>query len=222
MIESRTAAVQRTPRGASTSVERWISAGLAVLVVGSINISWAPVVLAQTTATPVCADAPPANGKSRQLFDSAPLLYIATELERQGESEFHLKYDAPQTECVVETFSVGDVAVTATYQPWSRGASTLLYRFRVSRPEGPSEVLVLYNGTASALLDDKPVFHVSEERGGVISWYAMFKEEPTFAAAKAIVQAIVGGQASPLMAVRWPAGAREGEVVTFDSKRLRD
>jgi hypothetical protein len=109
-----------------------------------------------------CASAPEVKGKSRQRFDSTPLMIVADELESQGQSDFHLKYASPTAECVVETFSVAGVTVTASYNPWEKGPSTLNYRFTVDRPGGKTEILVLYSGTA-ALASGGFMFHVSEE-----------------------------------------------------------
>jgi hypothetical protein len=150
---------------------------------------------------------------------------VALELEAQGkaqgESAFHLKYSDPSAECVVESFVAGDIAVMAHYNPWEKGLSTLQYRFDVDRPTGKTQVLVLYSGTASLVYGGGYVLHVSEERDGVISWYAMYRDTPPYPAIKTLVEQIVNGTAKPLMAVRWPSGAKEGEILTFDSKRLK-
>ena len=167
-----------------------------------------------------CASAPDVKGKSRQRFDSSALMVVANELESQGESDFHLKYTSPTAECVIETFQVADATVTASYNPWEKGQSTLNYRFAVERPSGKSEVLVLFSGMA-ALVSGGYRFHVSDEKSGVISWYAMFKEAPAYPAVKDLVEKIVSGGAEPLLAVRWPSGAKEGEFVAFDTTRLK-
>jgi hypothetical protein len=167
-----------------------------------------------------CTAQPTGNAKTRQRFESTPLMAVAGELESQGEANFHLKYAAPAAECVVETFATSDATVTARYNPWEKGLSTLHYRFVVDRPAGRNEVLVIYSGTAS-LLKGGYVFHVSEEKDGVISWYAMFGDDPLYASVRALVEQIVGGTAKPLLAVRWPKGAKEGELVAFDDKRLK-
>jgi hypothetical protein len=171
-------------------------------------------------STVTCASPPTLKGKARLRFESTPLMAVAGELESQGEANFHLHYAAPAAECVLESFAVSEATVTARYNPWEKGLSTLHYRFLVDRPTGKSEVLVLYSGAAS-FLKGGYIFHVSEEKDGVISWYAMFGEEPAYPAVKALVEQIVSGAAKPLLAVRWPKGAKEGELVAFDDKRLR-
>src|ERR1700722_3880463 len=171
-------------------------------------------------STERCASPPTAKAKPRLRFESTPLMAVAGELESQGEANFHLHYAAPAAECVLETFTVSDATVTARYNPWEKGLSTLHYRFFVNRPTGKSDVLVLYSGTAS-FLKGGYIFHVSEEKDGVISWYAMFGDDPPYQAVRALVEQIVGGTAKPLLAVRWPKGAKEGELVAFDDKRLR-
>jgi hypothetical protein len=168
-----------------------------------------------------CLGQPPAKGKSQQIFSSTPLILIADELERQGEAAFHLQYDVKAPECVLEAFDVGGLKATVLYTPWAKGLSTLEYRVRVDRPTGATEVLVLYSGMASLFSGAGMIFHVSEERDGVISWYAMFKEEPTYAAVRELVEKIVKGEARPLLAVRWPPGAKEGDILVYDNKRLK-
>lgn len=81
-------------------------------------------------------------------------------------------------------------------------------------------MLVLYSGTVGIVARGQ-AFHVSETRGGVVSFYAMFKEQPTYQAAKELAASIFSGSIKPLLAVRWPEGAKEGEVVAFDSSKLK-
>jgi hypothetical protein len=194
-----------------------------LLVILSASLAVANEAHGDTVSAVTPCTAPPAiKGKSPQRFESKTLMIVANELESQGEANFHVRYSKPAAECLVESFSVGDVKVQARYSKWEKAASTLLYRFVVERPKGSgSEVLVLYNGSASFASGGGFVFHVSEERDGVISWYAMFKEEPTYAAARALVEQIIAGSAKPLLAVRWPKGAKEGEILAFDDKRLK-
>jgi hypothetical protein len=168
-----------------------------------------------------CSSMPSARGDSKPRYDLQSLMMVAVELETQGESDFHLKYAAPKAPCIVETFAIDSLQVKAIFNPFEKDLSSLLYRFVVSRPDGPSEILVIYSGVAAIFVNKGPVFHVSEERDGVISWYMMYREEPTYAAAKAIATEIAEERASPLMAVRWPRGAKEGSIVALDKKRLK-
>ena len=179
---------------------------------------------AQDVAKPAiqpCAGPANSAGKSRQRFDSKALMVVALELEAQGEAKFRLDHEPPTSECQLETFDVGEAKVVAIASPPAKGISTVLYRFVVERTDGKSEVLVLNSGTAALVAGKGEVFHVSEQRGGVISWYAMFKEAPAYPPVKELVSQIVSGGATPLMAVRWPAGAKEGEMVVYDTKRLK-
>lgn len=168
-----------------------------------------------------CAEAPAKKGRAAERLDGAALMLVATELEKQGGADFHLKYAKPAILCVADTFQAGGTTVTAAYSPWQKGLSTLLYRLTFARADGPGEILVLYSGTASLLAGGGLMFHVSEERQGVISWYAMFREEPSLADVKALAERIVQHRAKPLLAVRWPAGAKEGEIVAADGDRLQ-
>lgn len=168
----------------------------------------------------LCKVASSAKGKSRQRFDATAFMAVAGEVEAQGEKDFRLKYDSPDTECLVERFSLAGATVSAIYSPWKKGTQTLLYRFVMEILEGPREVLVLYSGTAG-LAAKGQAFHVTESRAGVVSFYAMFKEEPTYQATKELAMSIFSASAKPLLAVRWPEGAKEGEVVAFDSSRLK-
>jgi hypothetical protein len=148
-------------------------------------------------------------------------MVVAGELEAQGESRFHLEFSPPSSECQAELFDVADAKVTAIASSFQKGSSTVLYRFALVRPTGKSEVLVLYSGTAALVAGKGDVFHVSEDRDGVISWYEMFRDTPSYPVVKELVQRIIDGGAKPLLAVRWPAGAKEGEMVAYDSKRLK-
>lgn len=168
-----------------------------------------------------CKVAPPTKGKSRQRFDATAFMVVANELEAQGERNFQLKYDRPAEECLVERFDITGTSVRATYSPWAKGAQTLLYRFVADTPQGSREVLVLYSGTVGLVLKGE-AFHVTEKtRDGVISFYAMFKGEPTYPAVKELATSIFSASAKPLLAVRWPEGAKEAEIVAFDSSKLK-
>lgn len=147
-------------------------------------------------------------------------MVVAAELEAQGEKDFRLKYDPPASECLVERFTLANGTASAIYSPWAKGTQTLLYRFVTETPEESREVLVLYSGTVG-LVTKGQAFHVTETRAGIVSFYAMFKEEPTYQAAKELATAIISASAKPLLAVRWPEGAKEGEIVAFDSSRLK-
>jgi hypothetical protein len=195
--------------------------GGSLFIAAALNVAGEAHADAVSNAVTPCSSAPAAKGKSPQRFDAVSLMVVAKELESQGEADFHLHYTAPADECLVESFSVGDVKVQARYGKWEKAPSALLYRFLVERSGGTGEVLVLYSGTASLLSGRGYVFHVSEEKEGVISWYAMFKEEPTYAGARALLEQVIAGSAKPLMVVRWPPGAKEGEIMALDSKRLK-
>lgn len=186
----------------------------------SLNLTAADVSAAEQAGSH-CAEAPPVKAKARERFEGAALMIVAKQLESQGEANFHLKYAKPASHCIVETFSFGDASVAAGYSPWVKGTSTLLYRFTVSRSNENSEILVLYDGLASLMAGGGLMFHVSEERQGVVSWYGMFSEEPAYPDVKTLVEHIVRGDAKPLLAVTWPKGAKEGELVAYDSKRLK-
>ncbi len=181
-----------------------------------------PAARAAEPALPIC-DAPPAvqEGAPR-LFEAQPLMLVAHLLESQGEADFRLKYAAPQAECALDAFVVGDAEVAVSYNPWVKGPSTLVYRWRVLRAGQRSELLLLYHGLAGALGGTGPLFLLSETRAdGVIAWYAMYGHEPGPAELRAQVQSIVAGRAEPLLAVRWPAGAKEGEILAYDAVRLK-
>jgi hypothetical protein len=181
----------------------------------------APAQEAQSLPETSCKVAPPAKGKSRQRFDATAFMVVANELEAQGEKNFRLKYDPPAEECLVERFDAAGMSVSATYSPRAKGVQTLLYRFVADTPQGSREVLVLYSGTVGLVLKGE-AFHVTEKtRDGVISFYAMFKEEPTYQAVKELAMSILSASVKPLLAVRWPAGAKEGEVVAFDDSKLK-
>lgn len=196
------------------------AAAIAALLSVALTTAVSATTLPPTAAA--CAEAPAVKGRARERFESALLMTIAKELESQGEANFHLKYAKPTAPCLVETFSVGPTLVAAEASPAVKGLSTLLFRFHVARPEGRSEVLVLYSGMAALFGGGGDyVFHVAEERHGVIAWYAMYANEPGYEHAKALVERIVRGEARPLLAVTWPKGANQGSIVDFDAARLK-
>ena len=190
----------------------------AMLLAASPRASGGP---AHEPARDACASAPSVGGSSKQRFESTSLMLVVNELEAQGEAYFHLKYADPKAECVIEVFERSDAKVTATYNAFEKGPSTLNYRFAIDRPGGETNVLVLYSGTASLVGGGGYLFHVSEEKNGVIAWYAMFRDPPAYPIVKVLVERILDGTAKPLLAVRWPKGAKEAEVMAFDAKRLK-
>ena len=191
---------------------------IAVVVLASSLVTG----LAQAAEPAACAESPAKQGRAVERFDGTGLMMMATQLEKRGEANFHLQYDEPASPCIADKFAVGDASVAVLYSPWQKGASTLLYRLTVTRPSGgSSDILVLYDGMASLLAGGGLMFHVSEERQGVISWYAMFREEPSLADVRTLAEKIVEGDAKPLLAVTWPKGAKEGEIVAVDSSRLK-
>lgn len=173
---------------------------------------------------PSCETTSTAKERAAERFDQAGLMMVATLLEQQGEANFHLKYAQPKSQCIADSFKVGGATVTVMYSPWQKGPSTLLYRVNVTRSSdggGTTDILVIYDGVTSLSAGAGLMFHVSEEHQGVISWYAMYREEPSLADVKALATRIVEGKAKPLLAVTWPKGAKEGELVAIDSARLK-
>lgn len=71
------------------------------------------------------------------------------------------------------------------------------------------------------MIAKKDVFFVVEEHKGNISYYAMFRDQPTYVALRPVVTGIVDGSAQPLATVRWPTGANEPVIDAYDSKRLK-
>ncbi len=189
----------------------------ALLIVGNVVVADEP----QIASPKPCVQGTAAGGKLDERWDSLSLMVVAKELESQGETKFHLEFSAPAAECTLDTFVLGDTAVTVTYSAPEKGVSTLNYRFRIQRPDLTTEALVLNSGMAALVAGAGPVFHLSEESGGVISWYAMYKREPPYKAVRTLVEQIIAGEAKPLMAVRWPPGAKEGEMLAYDTKRLK-
>lgn len=167
-----------------------------------------------------CVGVTDVKSKSRQLFESKALMPALLMLEGKGEARFHPEYQPPASQCVFEKFEAAGNPVQSVYAPFTKGAEpTLLWRFLASGAEA-RELLVLYDGTASAMAK-KDVFYVIEERKGNISWYVMFRDQPAYAALKPIVISILDGSAQPLATVSWPPGAKEPVIDAFDSKRLK-
>lgn len=187
-------------------------------IVASAAVLWA---LAANGAEPAaCADTADIKSKSRQYFDGSILMTNLLGLQSQGEADFRPRYAAPASECLREKFDSAGYSITAVQSPFDKGAMTLLYRFAAASAAETREVIVVYDGMAS-MMAKKDIFLVTENRAGKISQYAMFRDQPTYAALKPLVVGIFDGSAQPLATVRWPAGAKEPVVDAFDSKRLK-
>ena len=165
-----------------------------------------------------CAGVTDARSKSRPLFDGKTLMVSLSSLEAQGEAKFHPTFAPPSSQCLFDKFDAG-VSPVAIYSPFEKGEHTLHWRFTTTTPE-PREIVVIYDAMAS-FIARKDVFFVVEERKGSISYYAMFRDQPTYAALKPVVTGILDGSAQPLATVRWPAGAKEPVIDAYDSKRLK-
>jgi hypothetical protein len=167
-----------------------------------------------------CAGIPDIKSKSRQLFEGKTLMVSLSMLEAQGEAHFRPKYPEPASECVFERFDLAGKPVTAVYSPFEKGEQTLHYRFLGEVGGESREVVVLYDGMTS-LVAKKTVFFVIENRGGRISYYAMFREQPSYAALKPLVTSILDGSAAPLATVHWPKGEKEAVIDAYDTTRLK-
>ncbi len=188
-------------------------------IVASAAILWG---LAANGAEPAdCLDTTDIKSKSRLLFDGSVLMTNLLGLEAQGEAEFRPKYAAPSSECVRERFDSAGFAVTAVQSPFEKGALTLHYRFIAVSAAENREVIVVYDGMASLMAKKSLIFLVTENRAGKISHYAMFREQPAYAALKPLVVGILEGSAQPLATVRWPAGEKEPVIDAYDAERLK-
>lgn len=170
---------------------------------------------------PACVGVADAKSKSRPYFKGQTLMTNLLALEAQGEAKFHPTYAPPASECLFEKFEVAAVPVEAIYSPFEKGEYTLHWRFTADGAE-PREVLVLYDGMASFMAKkDISVFFVVEERKGNISYYAMYRDQPTYALLKPLVSGILDGSAQPLATVNWPKGEKEPVINAYDTKRLK-
>jgi hypothetical protein len=192
--------------------------GLALLIAGLLaGQAWGAD---SAASVPDCAGITDVKSKSRPLLEQKALMPVLLMLEGKGEAHFHPEYAPPASQCVFEKFEVAGAAVQAIYSPLEKDPQpTLHWRFQLSGAEA-RELLVFYDG-AAAFMAKKDVFYVVEERKGVISYYAMFRDQPTYAALKPIAVSIFDGSAQPLAAVRWPPGEKEPVIDAFDSKRLK-
>jgi len=191
-----------------------------LLLIAFCSVS-AGAVAAETDAIAPCAGVSEIKSKSRQLNHLGTMMVTLLILEKQGEAEFRPKYAAPASSCLLEKFDVAGTSVNAIYTPFEKGAHTLLYRFTAQSAEEAREILVVYDGDASLTYKKGDVFQVVEKRKGNISYYEMFRDQPTYTVVKPIVTSIIDGSAKPLVTVRWPPGAKEPVIDAFDTKRLK-
>ena len=167
-----------------------------------------------------CVGVTEVKSKSRPYWKGETLMTNLLVLEGKGEAKFHLETPPPPSQCVFEKFDVAGVAVEGIHSPLEKSpATTLLWRFHTGGAES-RDILVMYDGLASVMAD-KEVYFVAEERKGSISYYAMFRDQPTYAALKPLATSILDGSAPPLATVRWPAGAAEPVIEAYDTKRLK-
>ena len=176
--------------------------------------------LADSPTPADCGTVPALKSKSRQSFDGGVLMGSLLMLQAQGEAAFTPKYAKPASECVLDRFEVAGLAVVAIHSPFEQGDGTLHYGFVVGGEPDTREVLVIHDGVAAAMAKSV-LFKVVEDRAGVISYYAMFRDQPTYTALKPLVTGILSGSAAPLATVRWPKGAKEPVIDAYDAKRLK-
>ena len=175
---------------------------------------------AADAAVPDCSGVADIKSKSRQSFDGSTLMVSLLMLEKQGEADFSPKFAPPSSVCVIDKFDVGGTPVSALYSPFEKGEQTLHYRF-VSHGDETREILVVYDGIASLVAKKDLLFIVVEKLKGNVSYYAMFRDQPAYAALKPLIVSILDGSAKPLAMVRWPAGAKEPVIDAYDAKRLK-
>lgn len=168
-----------------------------------------------------CAGVTEIKSKSRPLNQLGMMMVTLLILEKQGEADFRPKYAAPASACLLEKFDVAGTTVNAIYTPFEKGEQTLHYRFTTEASGEAREILVVYDGQASLTYKKGDVFQVVEKRKENISYYAMFRDQPTYAVVKPIITSIIDGSAKPLATVRWPPGAKEPVIDAFDTNRLK-
>ena len=167
-----------------------------------------------------CSGVSDIKSKSKTLHESSTLMVPLLALEKQGEANFTPAYSPPASQCVLERFDVSGTPVTAVYSPFAKGDQTLHFRFLAGLGDEAREILVVYDALAS-IMSKKTVFLVVENRQGNIAYYEMYREQPSYAALKALITTILDGSAQPLAQVHWPPGAKEPVIDKFDSKRLK-
>jgi hypothetical protein len=167
-----------------------------------------------------CAGVTDIKSKSRTSDKLQTMMINLLTLEKQGEANFTPAYAAPISECVFERFAVGETAVTAVYTPWEKKAEqTLIFRFLGAGTEG-REIVVVYDPLAS-IIAEKTIFFVIEKRNGIVSYYEMYRDQPSYAALKPLAASIFDGSAKSIAKARWPAGAKEPVLDAPDSMRMK-
>ena len=191
-----------------------------VVIIGSMLLSHIANAADSSPVVAKCENFVDVKSKSRQEFDSTIFLQVSGILENQGAGSFDVAYEAPKSVCEVESFDNAGSQVTILHSPWKKADATLLYRVLIKSPAEQREILVVYDGIVANVAKED-CFHVSEKRNGVVSWYAIYKDQPTYTVVKGLVTAILADQAKPLLAVKWSADGKELEQVTYDNSRLK-
>lgn len=193
--------------------------GFLLLSLPAVN-TYAEIADAPTT-TSKCEAIPEVKNKAKQVFDGAQFMVAAAGPEQEGKNNFKIVYPEPKNLCVQEEFESSDKKVTTYYAPWEKDTQTLHYRFIATDGAETREVVVVYNGLVGLVSKKGFYFYVAETRKGVISYYAMFNDQPSYKILKELAGNILNDTAKPLLAVQWRATEKEAEVMIFDSKRLK-
>jgi hypothetical protein len=198
-----------------------VRCGTAALAATAVLASGAALAATDIATLRDCMGVTEIKSKSRQFYEGETLMVSLLMLEKQGEKDFTPSYEPPASECALDRFAVATVPVLAVYSPFEKAGHSLYYRFVATDGAETRQILVIYDGLASLMAEKGPIFFVVEHRAGNISYYAMFRDEPTYTAAKGLVTKILDGSAKPLATVRWPAGAKEPVIDAYDTTRLK-
>jgi len=161
------------------------------------------------------------KNKAKQVFDGTQFMVAAAGPEQEGKNNFKIVYPEPKALCVQDEFESDGKKVIAYYAPWEKDIQTLHYRFVAIDGTETREVVVLYNGLIGLVGKKGFYFYVAETRKGVISYYAMFNNQPNYKILKELAENILNDTAKPVLAVQWRATEKEAEVLVYDSKRLK-
>jgi len=163
-----------------------------------------------------CPDEPKLRKKPRQVRDLTPWVMLVSQLEIQGNDNFNLRYQLPESSCEKDSIEFSEGTARVLYSPFKTGLETVLYRVMLEDLSEPREIVVLYSAIVSAVRNRGDHFYIAESRGIRTNFYAMYSDQPRYDVIRPILADILNGKANSLVAVEWSKGSDEALIVEID------
>jgi hypothetical protein len=163
-----------------------------------------------------CPDEPKLREKPRLVRDLTTWVMLISPLEIQGNGNFELRYEFPETSCDKDVIKTNAGTAKVLYSPFDAELESLLYRAVIEDMAEPREIVVLYAEIVTAVRNRGFHFYIAESRGEKTYFYAMYRDQPRYEAIRPILVDILNGKATVLIAVEWPKGSNDALIVEID------